>query len=100
MLASIEPSIDPSFKELDGSQKRQPGPLFKDIYKNLVDLEDPSAWGPILAEETKSFLTHTTDIQTLGQFLSIHKMAEKLGTNFHHKIFLKTLAALSFSDFS
>jgi len=58
---------------------------------NLVDVDDPSAWRPVLEGETRSFLEHTTDIQTLDQFKTIHQVPEKLGTAFHHRAYVVTL---------
>lgn len=71
-----------------------PGPLFKEIYAGLIDVEDPSAWRPVLENETRSFLSHTTDIQTLDQFQRIHRTPEKLGTAFHHRAYVATLQSL------
>ena len=71
-----------------------PGPLFKEIYAGLLDVEDPAEWGPVLENETRSFLAHTTDIQTLDQFNTIHQVPEKLGSVFHHRIYVSTLESL------
>ena len=71
-----------------------PGPLFKEIYAGLIDIEDPLAWRPVLENETRSFLAHTTDIQTLDQFKKIHQTPEKLGTAFHHRVYVATLDSL------
>jgi hypothetical protein len=78
----------------EACQPVSPGPLFKEIYAGLIDVEDRSAWGPLLEREARSFLAHTTDIQTLDQFKTIHQTPEKRGTAFHHRAYVATLESL------
>jgi hypothetical protein len=70
---------------------REPGPLFKDVYTGVLDVNDPAAWKPVIEKDTRSFLAHTTDIQTVDQFLSLHTPPVKRGTAFHHRHFLNGL---------
>ena len=70
------------------------GPLFKELYAGLLDIEDPKALQPVLAKETRSLLAHTTDIQTLAQFHSLHQVPQKSGTAYHHKTYLNTVEQL------
>jgi len=70
------------------------GPLFKELYTGLIDVEDPAAWGPMLAKQTKSLLAHTTDIQTLAQFHSLHQVPKKHGTSYHYKTYVQTIEQL------
>ena len=96
MIGAIDQNNAPD-GTAEGTEIRQPispGPLFKEIYADLIDVEDPSAWRPVLERETRSFLAHTTDIQTLDQFKVIHKTPEKWGTAFHHRVYLATLESL------
>ena len=93
-------TIDPIGESGDGTESQEvrqpvlPGPLFKEIYAGLIDVEDRSAWGPLLEREARSFLAHTTDIQTLDQFETIHQTPEKRGTAFHHRAYVATLESL------
>ena len=57
----------------------QPGPLFKEIYSGLMDMENPDEWRPLLQREVRSFFAHTTDINTLHQFKTIHQIPQKCG---------------------
>ena len=66
---------------------QEPGPLFKDVYTGVLDVNDPAAWQPLVAKDTRSFLAHTTDIQTVDQFLSLHVPPVKRGTAYHHRHF-------------
>ena len=88
-IAGIEPA-----EPQEARRSVAPGPLFREIYSSLIDVEDPSAWRPLLENETRSFLAHTTDIQTLEQFQSIHQIPEKWGTAFHHRAYVATSQSL------
>ena len=96
MLGAIDSANPPDsaaeFQEI--RQSVSPGPLFKEIYAGLINVDDPSAWRPVLEGETCSFLAHTTDIQTLDQFNIIHQVPEKWGSVFHHRIYVSTLESL------
>ena len=70
------------------------GPLFKELYTGIVDVEDPDAVEPILSAERRAFLDHTTDIQNYAQFQSIHRLPEKWGTRYHHQTYVSTMDAL------
>jgi len=96
MLGAIDSinTLDGAAESQEARQPISPGPLFKEIYAGLIDVEDPSAWRPVLDRETRSFLAHTTDIQTLDQFKTIHQTPEKLGTAFHHRTYVATLESL------
>ena len=91
-------SVDQMDAQADVSNVHRPsvpGPLFKEIYAGLIDVEDPTAWRPVLESEKRSFLAHTTDIQTLEQFRTIHQTPEKSGTRYHHKTYVATLESLN-----
>jgi len=96
MLGAIDSinTLDGAAGSQEARQPISPGPLFKEIYAGLIDVEDPSAWRPVLDRETRSFLAHTTDIQTLDQFKTIHQTPEKWGTAFHHRTYVATLESL------
>ena len=96
MLGAIDSinTPDGAAESQEARQPTSPGPLFKEIYAGLIDVEDPSAWRPVLESETRSFLAHTTDIQTLDQFKTIHQTPEKRGTAFHHRTYVATLESL------
>ena len=96
MLGAIDSinTPDGAAESQEARQPTSPGPLFKEIYAGLIDVEDPSAWRPVLESETRSFLAHTTDIQTLDQFKTIHQTPEKWGTAFHHRAYVATLESL------
>ena len=96
MTGAIDPksSLDLEVETRQNLELVSPGPLFKEIYAGLLDVEDPTEWGPILDKETRSFLAHTTDIQTLEQFNTIHQVPEKWGSVFHHRIYVSTLESL------
>jgi hypothetical protein len=70
------------------------GPLFKELYTGLVDVEDPTAVAPMLAADQRALLDHTTDIQNFAQFQSIHRLPEKWGTRYHHHAYVSTMDAL------
>lgn len=74
--------------------ERTAGPLFKELYTGIVDVEDPEAVGPMLAADQRAFLDHTTDIQNYAQFQSIHRLPEKWGTRYHHQAYVTTMDAL------
>ena len=78
----------------DASQSAAPGPLFKEIYAGILDVEDPNEWRPVFEADTRSFLAHTTDIQTLDQFKNIHRIPEKWGTAYHHRAYVATIESL------
>ena len=96
MTGAIDPksSLDLEVETRQNLGLGSPGPLFKVIYAGLLDVEDPAEWGPVLENETRSFLAHTTDIQTLEQFNTIHQVPEKWGSVFHHRIYVSTLESL------
>ncbi|MDB4022142.1 hypothetical protein OAC78_01770 [Litorivicinus sp.] len=80
-----------------GSEIKRPataGPLFKEIYTGFIDVENPAEWQPLLAGETRSLLAHTTDVQSLAQFRSLHHVPEKWGTQYHHQAYLRTAETL------
>lgn len=70
------------------------GPLFKELYTGIVDVEDPDAVQSILSAERRAFLDHTTDIHSYAQFQSLHRLPEKWGTAFHHRSYVATLESL------
>ncbi|MGB2318040.1 MAG: hypothetical protein ACPH10_05405 [Litorivicinaceae bacterium] len=96
MLGTIDSknSLDLEVETRQNPGLASPGPLFKEIYAGLLDVEDPMAWGPVLENATRSFLAHTTDIQTLDQFNTIHQVPEKWGSAFHHRIYVSTIESL------
>ena len=81
--------------DVPASEPRVPGPLFKEVYAGFIDVENPMDFRPLLETERRSFLAHTTDIQTLAQFNTIHKLPEKWGTAFHHKAYVATIESLN-----
>ena len=85
-------------ERLEDSHESQPatspGPLFKEIYAGVVDVDDLVAFQSVVQNDTRSFLAHTTDIQTLEQFHVLHQLPEKWGTAFHHKAYVATLESL------
>ena len=96
-MVSVIDSLNTRDGAAESQEARQPvspGPLFKEIYAGLIDVEDSSAWRSVLEGETRSFLAHTTDIQTLNQFITIHQTPEKWGTAFHHRAYLATIESL------
>ena len=74
---------------------RSPGPLFKDLYAGLIDVEDPQQWKPVIESQSRSFFANTTDISSLEQFKVIHSTPEKWGTAFHHKAYVSAIEYLS-----
>ena len=96
MLGAIDSinALDGATGSLEDRSSYYPGPLFKEVYAGLIDVEDPLAWRPILENETRSFLANTTDIQTLDQFKKIHQTPEKWGTAFHHRVYVASLDSL------
>ena len=70
------------------------GPLFKDLYTGVVDVDDPSVVQPLLDNDRRALLDHTTDIQNYAQFQSLHRLPEKWGTSFHHRAYLATVDSL------
>ncbi len=73
----------------------EPGPLFKEIYSGVIDVEDAEACRPFLENDRRSLFAWTTDIQTLDQFRVIHQMRQKCGTVFHHKAYLVAIESFS-----
>jgi hypothetical protein len=94
MITPVDIASDPQAARAETPAERTLGPLFKELYTGLIDVEDPSVWGPVLAGETRSLLAHTTDIQTLAQFHSLHQVPKKSGTAYHHKTYLNTVEHL------
>ena len=100
LVSSVTEVIESTITGIESAEPQEarltvaPGPLFREIYSSLIDVEDPLAWRPVLENETRSFLSHTTDIQTLDQFQRIHRTPEKLGTAFHHRAYVATLQSL------
>ena len=93
-MESISPTIE-SHSHVDSVNiKRAPGPLFKELYAGLIDVDDPHQWGPVINDQTSSFLANTTDISSFDQFAVIHRVPEKWGTSYHHSSYLKTIDAL------
>ena len=96
VIASIDSSADiaDSPGGISDPSYIEPGPLFKEIYSGIMDMENPEEWGPLLQKEERSFLAHTTDIHTLNQFKTIHQIPKKSGTAFHYKVYLAALESL------
>ncbi len=100
-LKAVIESIDSSANKADlpeGTADRshiEPGPLFKEIYSGIMDMENPREWRPLLQKEERSFLAYTTDIHTLNQFKIIHQTPQKCGTAFHHKVYLAAVDSLN-----
>lgn len=86
--------VDASLGDEPRKIQRTAGPLFKELYTGLVDVEDPETVGPMLDADRRAFLDHTTDIQTYAQFQSIHRLPEKWGTRYHHQAYVTTMDAL------
>ena len=97
MIGSIDSSVDTEDLSEGIADRRfiQPGPIFKEIYSGLMDMENPEEWRPLLQREVRSFFSHTTDIHTLEQFKTIHQIPQKCGTAFHHKAYLVALESLN-----
>ncbi|MBU25941.1 MAG: hypothetical protein CMD99_07910 [Gammaproteobacteria bacterium] len=97
MIGSIDSSADGADfpEEITEHRLIEPGPIFKEIYSGIVDMENPEEWRPLLQREARSFLSHTTDINTFEQFKTIHQIPQKRGTAFHHKAYLAALESLS-----
>ena len=97
VMGSIDSSTDVADSPEGIKERRsiEPGPLFKEIYSGIMDMENPEEWRPLLQREVSSFFAHTTDIHTLGQFKTIHQITEKSGTAFHHKAYLEALESLN-----
>jgi hypothetical protein len=97
VIGSIDSSADTEGLPEGIADRRfiQPGPLFKEIYSGLVDMENPEEWRPLLQKEVRSFFAHTTDINTLEQFKTIHQIPQKSGTAFHHKAYIIALESLN-----
>ena len=97
VIASIDSSADiaDSPRGIADPSYIEPGPLFKEIYCGVIDMENPGEWRPLLQKEERSFLAHTTDIHTLHQFETIHQIPQKCGTAFHYKVYLAALESLN-----
>jgi len=93
-MTSVAPVNEAQSQIEPSSAPKVPGPLFKEIYGGLIDLEDPAQWEQMIGNQTRSFFANTTDISTLEQFTIIHRIPEKLGTTYHHSAYLKTLDSL------
>lgn len=94
MISALNTVTEHQTAQSEAPVERTLGPLFKELYTGLIDVEDPSVWGPVLAAETRSLLAHTTDIQTLAQFHSLHQVPKKSGSVYHHKTYLNTVEQL------
>ena len=94
MIAAVDSSSESQVIQPVAPIERAAGPLFKELYTGLIDVEDPEAFGPMLAGQTRPLLAHTTDIQTLAQFHSLHQVPKKHGTPYHHKTYLSTVEQL------
>ena len=97
VIGSIDSSADTTElpEKTTDSRPVEPGPLFKEIYSGIMDMENPEEWRPVLQREVRSFYAHTTDINTLDQFKTIHQIPQKCGTAFHHKAYLVALESLN-----
>jgi hypothetical protein len=96
VIGSIDSSADAAaLPEEITDRPIVPGPLFKEIYSGIMNMENPEEWRPLLQREIRSFLAHTTDIHTLDQFKIIHQIPQKCGTAFHHKAYLVALESLN-----
>ena len=73
----------------------EPGPLFKEIYSELIDAADENVWRSLMENGQRPLFAWTTNIQTLDQFRIIHQTQERSGTAFHHKTYLATIESLS-----
>ena len=94
MIDSIEPVSGVAAHGSDTKKPSTAGPLFKEIYAGFIDVENPVEWQPLLAGETRSLLAHTTDVQTIAQFRTLHHVPEKWGTQYHHQAYLRTAETL------
>ena len=70
------------------------GPLFKDLYAGIVDIDDRKVVHELLSSQTRAFMDQTTDIQNYAQFQSLHRLPEKWGTVFHHRTYVATVDLL------
>ena len=98
-MVSVDPNnqtapVEVSAGETTSSSHLIAGPLFRELYTGIIDIEDPDSIGPLLAADQRSFLDHTTDIQSYAQFQSIHRLPEKWGTRYHHQAYVTTMDAL------
>jgi hypothetical protein len=93
-MESVSTSSESQVVTNVSSTQKLPGPLFKELYADMIDIEDPSQWEPVIEKQTRSFFANTTDISSLDQFKVIHRIPEKLGTAFHHLAYVKTLDSL------
>lgn len=97
MIGSLDTGTDAAAfpEEITDRRPIEPGPLFKEIYSGIMNMENPDEWRPLLQKEVRSFFAHTTDINTLHQFKIIHQIPQKCGTAFHHKAYLVALESLN-----
>lgn len=97
VIGSLDTGTDAAALSDEFADRRsiEPGPLFKEIYSGIMNIENPDEWRPLLQKEVRSFFAHTTDINTLHQFKTIHQIPQKCGTAFHHKAYLVALESLN-----
>jgi hypothetical protein len=94
VIESPEPIGDIASYSSDKQKPSIAGPLFKEIYSGFIDVENPDEWEPLLNGETRSLLAHTTDVQNLAQFRTLHHVPEKWGTQYHYQAYLRTAEIL------
>lgn len=79
--ASLVPELQGPFR----------GPLFKELFGEFPDLDLPESAAPTASAPRSGLYAHTTEVQSLAQFLELQAVSSRQGTVYHHKQYLQHL---------
>ena len=88
-VQSVHPGMHAALvPELQGPFR---GPLFKELFGEFPDLDVPEATASAAPMGRSGLYAHTTDVQSLAQFLELQEVPLRQGTVYHHKQYLQHL---------
>lgn len=81
MHAALMPELQGPFR----------GPLFKELFGEFPDLESVNPPTHVESSVRSGLYAHTTDVQSLEQFLGLKELPTRQGTAYHHKQYIQHL---------
>lgn len=85
ITAGIHTAVMP---ELQGPFR---GPLFKELFGEFPDIEAAEQPARLESSARSGLYAHTTDVQSLEQFLGLKELPTRQGTAYHHKQYIQHL---------